>query len=198
MCAEDASQKTPQQIAALSFTCVLLTWKSELWPCRRAGLRGATGLRLLQKWMPDKSGLWASSKPEGVCQGRAPRKERENTFWNKRRKISKTPQRGLLNAKWMLRWHLEKQTGGAGRKSVVSPLEYRSDESRRRRRRGREKARMGYPCKGEKTYEINFFRLFPTPLLFSRVTSEKWAALLVEGPQPAPINNRVIGAYGIT
>lgn len=46
------------------------TWKRELWPCSRAGLRGATGLKLLQKWMPDSSGLWASSKPEGVCDGR--------------------------------------------------------------------------------------------------------------------------------
>lgn len=34
-----------------------LTWKRELWPCSRAGLSGATGLRLLQKWMPDNSGL---------------------------------------------------------------------------------------------------------------------------------------------
>lgn len=32
-------------------------WKRELWPCSRAGLSGATGLKLLQKWMPDKSGL---------------------------------------------------------------------------------------------------------------------------------------------
>lgn len=43
-----------------------LTWKSELGPCSRAGLSGATGLRLLQKWMPDSSGLWASSRPVGV------------------------------------------------------------------------------------------------------------------------------------
>lgn len=32
-------------------------WKRELCPCSRAGLSGATGLRLLQKWMPDNSGL---------------------------------------------------------------------------------------------------------------------------------------------
>lgn len=32
-------------------------WNRELWPCSRAGLSGATGLRLLQKWMPDSSGL---------------------------------------------------------------------------------------------------------------------------------------------
>lgn len=42
-------------------------WKSELCPCSRAGLRGATGLRLLQKWIPDRSGLWARRRPEGVC-----------------------------------------------------------------------------------------------------------------------------------
>lgn len=42
-------------------------WKRELCPCRRAGLSGATGLKLLQKWIPDRSGLWASSRPDGVC-----------------------------------------------------------------------------------------------------------------------------------
>lgn len=45
------------------------TWKRELWPCSLAGLSGATGLKLLQKWMPDNRGLWASSKPVGVCDG---------------------------------------------------------------------------------------------------------------------------------
>ena len=53
--------------AALPHLRVFPTWKRELWPCSLAGLRGATGLRLLQKWMPDSRGLWASSKPLGVC-----------------------------------------------------------------------------------------------------------------------------------
>lgn len=42
-------------------------WKRELCPCSRAGLSGATGLRLLQKWIPERSGLWARRRPEGVC-----------------------------------------------------------------------------------------------------------------------------------
>ena len=53
-----------------------LTWKREAWPCSRAGLSGATGLRLLQKWIPDSRGLWARSRPEGVWVG-ATERERE-------------------------------------------------------------------------------------------------------------------------
>lgn len=55
--------------APLPHLLVFHTWKRELWPCSLAGLSGATGLKLLQKWMPDNRGLWASSKPVGVCDG---------------------------------------------------------------------------------------------------------------------------------
>lgn len=37
-----------------------LTWKRVLAPCNRAGLRGATGLRVLQKWMLESRGLGVS------------------------------------------------------------------------------------------------------------------------------------------
>lgn len=51
----------------MSGVCVCVcTWKRDPCPWSRAGLRGATGLRLLQKWMEDRRGLGASSKPEGV------------------------------------------------------------------------------------------------------------------------------------
>lgn len=43
-----------------------LTWKSVFGPCSLAGLRGATGLRLLQKCMLESSGLGVSSSPFGV------------------------------------------------------------------------------------------------------------------------------------
>lgn len=42
-----------------------LTWKSVLAPCSLAGLRGATGLRVLQKWMLESKGLGVSKM--GVC-----------------------------------------------------------------------------------------------------------------------------------
>ncbi len=42
-----------------------LTWKRVCAPCLRAGLRGATGLSVLQKWILDRSGLGVSSR--GVC-----------------------------------------------------------------------------------------------------------------------------------
>lgn len=44
---------------------LLFTWKSVLAPCSRAGLRGATGLRVLQKWMLESKGLGVSKM--GVC-----------------------------------------------------------------------------------------------------------------------------------
>lgn len=44
----------------------MLTWNSVLGPCSRAGLSGATGLRLLQKCMLDSSGLGVRSSPFGV------------------------------------------------------------------------------------------------------------------------------------
>lgn len=55
--------------ASKSGTCVLgrPTWNRVLGPCSLAGLRGATGLRLLQKWMLDSSGLGVSNNPLGVC-----------------------------------------------------------------------------------------------------------------------------------
>lgn len=43
------------------------TWNRVFGPCSLAGLRGATGLRLLQKWMLDSSGLGVSNNPLGVC-----------------------------------------------------------------------------------------------------------------------------------
>lgn len=50
-------------------TCALgrPTWNRVFGPCSLAGLRGATGLRLLQKWMLDSSGLGVSNNPLGVC-----------------------------------------------------------------------------------------------------------------------------------
>lgn len=42
-------------------------WNRGPWPCRRAGLRGPTGLRLLQKWILDSKGLGVRMRPEGVC-----------------------------------------------------------------------------------------------------------------------------------
>lgn len=50
----------PSRFGSGTGMCPLIrlgNWKRELWPCRRAGLSGATGLRLLQKWIPDSSGL---------------------------------------------------------------------------------------------------------------------------------------------
>lgn len=44
----------------------MLTWNSVFGPCSRAGLSGATGLRLLQKCMLDSSGLGVRSNPFGV------------------------------------------------------------------------------------------------------------------------------------
>ena len=70
-------------------------------------------------------------------------------------------------------WRLEKQTVGAGRKSVVSPLEYRGDERGRGGLWGEDgevsKAEVGSGLQAfgaqarEKTYEINFFFSFPPP-----------------------------------
>lgn len=45
--------------------CKGLTWKRVCVPCLRAGLRGAIGLSVLQKWILDRSGLGVSSR--GVC-----------------------------------------------------------------------------------------------------------------------------------
>lgn len=42
-------------------------WNRVLGPGSWAELRGATGLRLLQKWMLDSSGLGVSSSPLGLC-----------------------------------------------------------------------------------------------------------------------------------
>lgn len=57
-------------------TCALgrLTWNKVFGPCSLAGLRGATGLRLLQKWMLDSSGLGVNNNPLGVC-------KTKNTPW---------------------------------------------------------------------------------------------------------------------
>ena len=46
-------------------TCGCFTWKSVLAPCSLAGLRGATGLRVLQKWILESRGLGVSKM--GVC-----------------------------------------------------------------------------------------------------------------------------------
>lgn len=43
----------------------VFTWKSVLAPCSLAGLRGANGLRVLQKWMLESKGLGVSRM--GVC-----------------------------------------------------------------------------------------------------------------------------------
>lgn len=43
------------------------TWNKVFGPCSLAGLKGATGLRLLQKWMLESSGLGVNSNPFGVC-----------------------------------------------------------------------------------------------------------------------------------
>lgn len=59
----------------VSSICVLIescasgrpTWNRVFGPCSLAGLRGATGLRLLQKWMLDSRGLGVSNNPLGVC-----------------------------------------------------------------------------------------------------------------------------------
>lgn len=58
-------------------TCALVrpTWNRVFGPCSLAGLRGATGLRLLQKWMLDSSGLGVSNNPLGVC-------KTKNTPWH--------------------------------------------------------------------------------------------------------------------
>lgn len=42
------------------------TWKSVLAPCSLAGLKGANGLRVLQKWMLESKGLGVSKM--GVCE----------------------------------------------------------------------------------------------------------------------------------
>lgn len=63
------SPDTASTCTSRSETCVLdrPTWNRVLGPCSLAGLRGATGLRLLQKWMLDSSGLGVSNNPLGVC-----------------------------------------------------------------------------------------------------------------------------------
>lgn len=56
-----------------------LTWKSVLAPCNLAGLRGATGLRVLQKWILESKGLGVSKM--GVCKTHGDKSVVWNLHW---------------------------------------------------------------------------------------------------------------------
>lgn len=104
-------------------------------------------------------------------------------------------------------WRLEKQTDGAGRKSVVSPPEYRGDVGRRwtvgvvvdwgggvlkhlehRLERKHMKSISASLSPG----------LLPPPPYFPLCHLREVSQCCGEGPSPAPIINGIIGAYGIT
>lgn len=56
-----------------------LTWKRVLAPCNLAGLRGATGLRVLQKWILESKGLGVSKM--GVCKTHKDSQSCESCAW---------------------------------------------------------------------------------------------------------------------
>lgn len=60
----------PLEVQCLKVHFQMLTWNSVFGPCSRAGLSGATGLRLLQKCMLESSGLGVSSSPLGVWESK--------------------------------------------------------------------------------------------------------------------------------